>query len=444
MAALLSATSASCASSADPRVSEVAPASAPCPVPAPPAPPPVEPGPACADSDAPGPWPRAASMPRVAGAHLEQTLADGRTVRLRFLGAHLFDLLDKLAHEARPDELDRRRVACAALEAAASSGAPVVRLWGSLKRTGTSGEVDRAAEMLALVLDENARRKRPLRFVITLLNHQGGYGAPHPERSLDDQDPTSPWSARRLYVSGGWRAPGQGLLLERIERLRERPDIARSPYVLAWELVNELDTHRAIAGGSFRGPEADALVKEFAVPALGALAASFPQPLMLGDLRGDAAAYPGFARALVAKLPPDVRARFVWTSHVYAPLGAAPADLARATKKLDLDLAIAAEHHLPFLLGELGQHARGEVAFCGSGPAHDPAALFAAVLEPRPAIDAAIFWGEGRCDLALPSPAGARRISVGVGGDTADLAPGDERAREAVRAARASARFRAD
>ena len=38
-----------------------------------------------------------------------------------------------------------------------------------------------------LVLDENARRRAPLRFVVTLLNHQAGYGAPDPARSLDGQ-----------------------------------------------------------------------------------------------------------------------------------------------------------------------------------------------------------------------------------------------------------------
>jgi hypothetical protein len=382
-------------------------------------------------------------VPAPAGqlGHLEQAIA-GRPARLRFLGAHLFDLLDKVAHEAGPDEADRRRVIAAALDAAALEGAPVVRLWGSLKRTGTAAELDQAADLLALVLDEDARRARPLRFVVTLLNHQPGYGAPRPEASLDDQDPRSAWSARRIYLEGAWRARGQGQLLERIERLRARPALAASPYVLGWELVNELDTHRSVAGGTLRGPEADALRDTFLVPALDALAASFPQPILLGDLRGAEDAYAPFARALFAALPPRARARLVWTSHVYAPAAATPAELAAATAKLDLDLALAAEHGLPFLLGELGERARGEPRFCGEGLAHDPAALLAAVLDPRPRVDAAIFWGEGQCGLVVPGT--GRRVTIGAGGDSADLAPGDTAARGALRDARTWPRFRAD
>ena len=86
---------------------------------------------------------------------------EGKPRRLRFLGAHLFDLLDKLDREAGPEEVERRRVICAALAAAAAEGAPVVRFWGSLKRTGSAEEPERAAALLALVLDENARRSRP-------------------------------------------------------------------------------------------------------------------------------------------------------------------------------------------------------------------------------------------------------------------------------------------
>lgn len=408
-----------------------------CTPPDPIAPPP--PSPACPEGSAePGPWPRADRFAAVEGAHLTQPI-EGRPRRLRFLGAHLFDLLDKLAHEAGPAEIDRRRLACAALGAAAAEGAPVVRLWGSLKRTGTEGELARAVELLALTLDENARRARPLRFVITLLNHQGGYGAPEPERSLDDQDPDSPWSARRIYLQGGWQARGVGQLEERIERMRGRAEIAASPYVLGWELVNELDTHRAVAGGSLRGPEATALRDTFLVPALTRLAASFPQPLLVGDLRGAEADYPAFARGVVERLPGEARARLVWTSHVYVEAGAGAAEIARATRKLDLDLALAAELRLPFLLGEIGERAPGSTPFCGEGSRHDPARLFAAVLDARPAIEAALFWGEGHCDLAVPGS--ARGFRVGAGGDSADLAPGDHAARAAVRAARATARF---
>jgi hypothetical protein len=405
--------------------------------------PPTAPAPACAEVAAePGPWPRASAPPRVApDGHLEQDLGAG-PVRLRFLGAHLFDLLDKLEHEAGPAEADRRRVICAALNAAAAAGAPVVRLWGTLKRTGTTAEATRAAELLALVLDEDARRRRPLRFVVTLLNHQGGYGAPRPDASLDDQDPESAWSARRVYLEEGWRARGAGQLLERIEALRAWPAVVASPYVLAWELVNELDTHRAVAAGSLRGPEADALRDRFLVPALAELAASFPQPVMLGELRGADAGYAAFARGVVAALPAAARARLVWTSHVYAPLAADPAELGRATAKLDRDLALAAELRLPFVLGELGQHGREAARFCAEGAPHDPGQLFAAVLPARPAIEAALFWGEGQCGLAVPG-SGAR-ITIGAGGDSADLSPGDGPARAAVRAARGLPRFRAD
>jgi hypothetical protein len=212
--------------------------------------------------------------------------------------------------------------------------------------------------------------------------------------------------------------------------------------VLGWELVNELDTHRSVAGGALRGPEADALRDTFLVPALDLLAASFPQPILLGDLRGAEASYAAFAGDLLAALPPRARARLVWTSHVYAPAAATPAELAAATRKLDLDLSIAAAHGLPFVLGELGQRARGEARFCGEGLAHDPAALLAAVLDPRPAVDAAIFWGEGQCDLAVPGT--GRRVTIGAGGDSADLAPGDAAARAALRGARARPRFRVE
>ncbi|MFT3767727.1 MAG: hypothetical protein QM820_19915 [Minicystis sp.] len=256
------------------------------------------------------------------------------------------------------------------------------------------------------------------------------------------RDPQSAWSARRIYLEVSWRARGEGQIEERIEALRARPEIAASPYVLAWELVNELDTHRAVAAGSLRGPEADALRDRFLVPALGELSSSFPHPIMLGDLRGAEAGYDAFARGVVAALPAAVRARLVWTSHVYAPLSADAVEIGRATAKLDHDLAIAAELGRPFILGELGQHVRGEARFCGEGAAHDPARLFGAVLAARPAIEAALFWGEGQCGLSVPGS--AMRITIGAGGDSADLAPGDTAARAAVRAARSLGRFRVD
>ena len=405
------------------------------------------PGPACDEvASTPGPWPRAESMVLVApgsGApgELWQRLARGRTARLRFLGAHLFDLLDKLEHEAGATEIERRRVICASLNAVAAAGAPVVRIWGTLKRTGTTAEIDRAAALLALVLDEDARRARPIRVVVTLLNHQSGYGAPRPEASLDDQDPEGAWSARRIYLGGSWRARGVGQLAERIERLAARPEIAASPYVLAWEVVNELDSYRAVAGGSLSGPEADALRDGFLVPALEELSRRLPQPIMVGDLRGAEAGYASFARGLIAALPEPARSRLIWTSHVYVPAGASAGEIVAATRKLDLDLALAAEHGLPFVLGELGEHARDARRFCGEGAPHDPARLFSAILDvpSRAAIDAAIFWGDGQCGLAVPGS--TRRITIGAGGDSADLAPGDAAARDAVRARRRTPRF---
>ncbi len=414
-------------------------------------------GSACPEATTiPGAWPRAASVARaVAGSpgqlgHLEQTLGDARwPSRLRFLGAHVFDLLDKLAHEAGPDELDRRRVACAALEAVAASGAPVVRLWGSLKRTGDPAEVALAAELLELTLDENARRARPLRVIVTLLNHQPGYGSPRPEVSLDDQDPTSPWSARRLYLGGGFREPGHGLLADRIAAFAARRALVESPEILAWELVNELDAHRSI-----RAPaDAAALREGFLVPALGLLAQSFSQPLLFGDLRLPEADYAAFARSLVAALPASTRARLIWTSHVYATRAASTsaASLGVQTRKLDRDLELGAALGLPFLLGEIGQLVpTTAAAFCRDGAAHDLEQLFTVALTPvqvgsrRGAIEAALFWGEGRCGLVVLSANGARRINVGAGGDSADLGPGESEARTTLAAWRKKPRFLAD
>ena len=288
---------------------------------APPVDMPPRPGPACPEATTiPGAWPRSSAVARaVAGSpgqlgHLEQTLGEARSPsRLRFFGAHVFDLLDKLAHEAGPDELDRRRVACAALEAVAASGAPVVRLWGSLKRTGDAAELALAADLLELTIDENARRARPLRVIVTLLNHQPGYGSPRPEVSLDDQDPASPWAARRLYLGGGFRAQGKGLLADRIAAFAARPILVESPEILGWELVNELDAHQVI-----RSPADAAKLRDgFLVPALGLLAQSFTQPLLFGDLRLPEGDYEALTRSIVAALPPPVRARLIWTSHVY-------------------------------------------------------------------------------------------------------------------------------
>jgi hypothetical protein len=371
------------------------------------------------------------------------------------LGSHLFDLLDKLLYEGGGGELERRRVICGALNAAAAQGAPVVRLWGSLKRAGSPDEVRMAADMLELVLDENARRQRPLRFLIALLNHQAGYGSPQPDRSLDDQPADHPWNARSIYLKGSWRLDGHGLLAERIRRFGERPGIHRSPYILAWELVNELDTFRSVAGGSFVGPEADALRDGFLVPALSLLADTFPQPLMMADLRGSAGAYARFGRGVIEALPAGVRERLVWTSHVYAVKGEPPGGPTPPTWKLDLDLEIAAAFGLPLVVGEVGQMVRGgEARFCKGGVTHDIPELFRTVFEaPRDArgskgaalrghIEAAVFWGEGQCGMPVPGSTSGYRISIGAGGDSADLGPNEEEARAAVKALRRLARFR--
>ena len=442
-----------------------------------------------------GPWPRAApgaaGLPRAVRAgegelgYLEQRFAEpspsgaraaelGPPARLKFLGAHLFDLLQKVAYEGGSTEDARRRLICAALNAAAARGAPVLRIWGTLKRTGTSAELARAADALELVLDENARRARPLRFVIVLLNHQAGYGSPRPQLSLDDQDPSSPWHASQIYRGGSWRREGAGLLGERIAVYRSRPKIQRSADILVWELVNELDTYRSVAGGSFSGPEAEALRETFITPAVTLLAESFPQPIAVGDLRGviGKQAYLAFARSIVAGLPEAIRGRLVWTSHAYVT---APADRsddrapsmaskragaqagseallrewARATAKLDVDLAFAAEAGLPFFVGEIGQQVKGIPArFCADGPRHDIEALLRTVLEPTPegpqraAIEAAIFWGEGECHLEVRDGERTRIVQIGAGGDSADLGPNETRARAEVQAARRRARFR--
>jgi hypothetical protein len=407
-----------------------------------------------------GSWDRAAGIARTARSkpgklgRIEQPFeAAPAKRRLRFLGSHLFDLLDKLLYEGGGGELERRRVICGALNAVAAQGAPVIRLWGSLKRTGTSDEVRTAATLLELVLDENARRKRPLRFVIALLNHQAGYGSPMPDRSLDDQPADHPWNARSIYLKGSWQSQTHGLLAERIRHFGERPAIQGSPYVIAWELVNELDTFRGVAGGSLAGPEADALRDSFLVPAMKLLAETFPQPLMIADIRGSAGAYTRFGRGLIEALPPGVRERLAWTSHVYAVKGD-PAATPPPTWKLDLDLEIAAAYGMPLLVGEIGQFVRGgEARFCKGGVTHDIGELFRTVFEApargsrgaarRGKIEAAVFWGEGQCRMPVPGSTGNSWVSIGAGGDSADLGPDELEARSAVTALRRLARFQA-
>lgn len=417
--------------------------------------------PACEEKAAsPGPWPRATGLVRaIAGkpgeamGWLEQPIEGRGAVRLRFLGTHVFDLLDKLAAEGGPDEASRRRMICAALNAVAERGAPVVRIWGTLKRTGTAEEIERARAMLGLVLDENARRARPLRFVVSLLNHQPGYGLPSPEVSLDDQK-TPGWSAREVYLSGAWQRRGIGQLAERIERYREDVSIRSSPYVLAWELVNELDTHRSVAGGSFGGAAADRLVSAFLAPAAAMLAEGFSQPIAFGDLRGALYSYSDFAERAVEALSPAARARLVWTAHVYLETTDPPPSEAerralaeRGTRKLDVDMEIARSLGLPFFLGEIGQHVRGaKTAYCAGGARHDIPGLLQAALAPdrdprgRRDIEAAVFWGEGLCGLTIDAAAGWR-VDIGAGGDSADLGPGEAAARDAVAAARGWPRF---
>ena len=414
------------------------------------------PPPACAETrESTGAWPRpdgfAQVVPAKPGAigHLTQDIG-GRPAHLRFLGAHLFDLLDKLVHEGGPDEQDRRRVACAALDAVARRGAPVVRLWGSLKRTGAPGEIDLAADTLALLLDENARRERPLRFIVTLQNHQAGYGAPDSTRSLDDQDPKSPFFARRFYLEGGWRQGGAGTLADRIEAFAKRPAIAADPAILAFELVNELDTFRSVASGTWEGPEADVWVREFVRPALRLLGSRLPQPILLGDLRGHEAGYVDFQRAWIEALPAEIRARLVWTAHVYATVAPSSKDpgLARSTWKLDRDLGIARAFGLPLLVGEIGQHVpKSAPRFCQGGARHDLGQLFEVVLGPtgpraeRRPIEAAVLWGEGLCDLDV---GGGRRISIGAGGDSADIGPDEPKARARIDEMRQDPRFRVE
>ncbi|MBW2457473.1 MAG: hypothetical protein JRI68_23400 [Deltaproteobacteria bacterium] len=377
-----------------------------------------------------GAWPRAAPGPSglvrvVRGfggrvGHLAQTLHDGRHLRLRFLGAHLFDLLDKLWQEGGPSEIRRRQLVCAVLNDAAARGVQVLRIWGTLKRTGKPAELDQAAQMLALVLDENARRRHPLRFIVPLLNHQAGYGAPDPSRSLDDQPSANPWHARSVYLGGAWRQPGIGQVLDRIIKYRTLRTVAASRYLLAWELVNELDTFRHIGGGKLGSAAAEQLRDGFLVPALTELARRFPQPIVLGDLRGSLDDYEAYARSTLAALPALALRRVIWSSHVYGEKGAPPRAFMH---KLAVDLEIAGRHGLPFLLGEVGEHVPGAtVRFCGEAPRHDLGGLLRAVR--ATGVEAAVVWGEGRCALPV-EPATGWRMSLGAGADSAEIGADD-------------------
>lgn len=383
---------------------------------------------------------------------LTQAFATGEEPRLRFFGAHAFDLLDKISREGGGEMRTQLQVICEVLNAIALSGAPVVRIWGSLKTTGSSDEIEEAMQILSLVLFENAARERPLRFVIVLANHQRGFGQPNPNESLDGQ--TAPgWSARAMYTEGGWRRDGAGQLAERLQKYANNVSILASKYVLAWELVNELDTFASVAGGTWRGPEADKLATTFLIPAANLLAAKLPQPILIADLRGNIEGYAAFADKVIAGLDPSARSRLVWTSHVYmSHLGPGAsrelaAEEARATRKLDVDLAIAKKHGLPFFLGEIGQHVPGGTsAYCAGGVTHDVPRLLSAVLDgsaqtsARRQIELAAFWGEGICDLRVDG-LGSRLISIGAGGDTADLGPAERDGRDAVVKARAWPRF---
>jgi hypothetical protein len=141
-----------------------------------------------------------------------------------------------------------------------------------------------------------------------------------------------------------------------------------------------------------------------------------------------------------------VRARLVWTGHVYVPKGADPRP---HTAKLDVDLALSEELALPFVLGEIGQHVPNvKPRPCADGVAHDMTELFRGVLEATPqttkrsAIDAAMVWGEGECALTVHAgDANERAFTVGVGGDSADIPPSDRASRDALSRARAEPRF---
>lgn len=416
----------------------------------------LRPSPACLETVLDkGPFPAPRSLARVVAGepgrlgHLEQSFGE-KPFRLRFLGAHLFDLLDKVVHEGGGNEAEKRKVICAALDEMGKAGIPVLRIWGSLKTTGSMEEVALARDTLALVLDENARRKNPLRFVITLQNHQAGYGTPNTTVSLDDQDAKSPFFAKRFYLGGGFKEVGKGSLVDRIEAYAARKEIREDPNLLGIELVNELDTFRHIASGTFEGREADAFLQSFALPALTLLSERFSQPILLGDMRGHQAHYLDFQRRLVEALPRPARERLVWTTHVYTTLPSPSRKGAEGpfTWKLNLDLELARSFGLPLLVGELGQHVATHATkppFCQAHSGHDLEALVSDVLlesaahPERAEIEMALLWGEGLCDLALPEN---RRITIGAGGDSADIGKAERKARSLLFELRRRARFR--
>jgi hypothetical protein len=71
------------------------------------------------------------------------------------------------------------------------------------------------------------------------------------------------------------------------------------------------------------------------------------------------------------------------------------------------------------------------------------------VLDPEPpvphrrAIEAALFWGEGLCRLPIPGSEGAW-VSIGAGGDSADIGPDEGAAREELGRWRGRERFTAE
>lgn len=426
----------------------------------------LPPEPACPETIDQAIWPRAeegekgivSAIPGSANAvgHLEQRMIGKGGVKLRFFGTHVFDLLDKLHNEAEPKERSQREMICHVLNRVAARKAPVIRIWGTLKRTGTTDEIEKARSLLALVLDENARRTRPLRFIVTLQNHQAGYGHPNPDVSLDDQ--TQPgFSAKDMYLNESWKKPNIGQLGDRIQRYSENSIFTSSPYILAWELVNELDLFRVIPGGSLNHVAAEKVASSFMIPATEQMAAAFKQPIVIADVRGalePTESYFHWSERLVLQLSPATRKKLIWTSHVYTETSAGAASGAvkpnavdGATLKLNRDLRIAARFQTPFLLGEIGEHVRdSHPTFCGENGVHTLARTFDAVLFPNPdpagrnVIETALFWGEGHCKLPIDN-AGNQRVHIGVGGDSADLGQAETDALRAILALREHPRF---
>ncbi|MBK8251311.1 MAG: hypothetical protein IPK82_01415 [Polyangiaceae bacterium] len=422
--------------------------------------------PACPEIIDPAIWPRAeegekglaAAVPGSTGAigHLEQRMIGKGAVKLRFFGTHVFDLLDKLHNEAEPKEQSQREMICHILNRVAERKAPVIRIWGTLKRTGTTDEIEKARTLLALLLDENARRTRPFRFIVTLQNHQAGYGHPSPEVPLDDQTKQG-FSAKDMYLNESWKKPNIGQLADRIQQYSETGIFTSSPYILAWELVNELDLFRVIPGGSLAHAAAEKVASSFVIPAAEQMAAAFKQPIVIADIRASldpAENYLQWSGRLIDQLSPAARKRLIWTSHVYTEKStgalsgtASPNAVDKATLKLNRDLRIAARFQTPFLLGEIGEHVRdSNPVFCGETGVHNLSASFQSVLFPSPdpagraVIENALFWGEGHCNLPVDN-AGSRRVHIGVGGDSADLGQSETDALRAILALREHRRF---